>query len=82
MNYFLYGHKNQIRTFCIIADGFEIFVASVLFRKILFKVLLASMKTLTNSRDFTGGRPPYTPTRLAATQKGIVILNSSFEKAA
>ncbi len=43
------------------------FFASLLVRKVLFKVLLASMKTLTNSRYFTGSR--------------IVDLNSSFEKA-
>ncbi len=65
--------KVLIRAFCIIADGFEIFVASVLFRKILFKALLDSMKTLTNSGDFAGSRiriypPPHSPTRLVATQ--------------
>jgi hypothetical protein len=32
------------------------FFASLLLRKILYKLLLASMKTLTNSGDFIGSR--------------------------
>ncbi len=51
-----------------------------LFRKILFKFLLASMKTLTYSGDFTGSQikisPPFPPppqTRLAAMQRELRI---------
>jgi hypothetical protein len=39
------------------------FFASSMYRKVLFKFLLASMKTLTNYENITGS-----PTRLAATQ--------------
>ncbi len=43
MNKFSEDLKNQISTFCISTDVFTFF-ASLLFRKILLKVLLASMK--------------------------------------
>ncbi len=36
VNNFVEGLKNQISTFCISADGFKIFLASLLFRKIIF----------------------------------------------
>ncbi len=52
MNNFFGGLKNQISNFCIGADGF----ASSICRKVLFKFLLASMKTLTNYEYFTGSR--------------------------
>ncbi len=54
------------------------FFASSLSRKILFKFLLASIKTLTNSGYFTEScnripppPPPHPPTRLAATQREL-----------
>jgi hypothetical protein len=49
----------------------------LLFRKILFRVLLASMKTLKNSGDFTGSHirisllPFHPQTRLEATQRKL-----------
>jgi hypothetical protein len=61
-----------------------IFFSSLLFRKILVKVLLASMKTLTNSENFSGSRirifPHPPPNKTGGNSKGIVNLNSSFEK--
>jgi hypothetical protein len=48
-------------------------------RKILFKFLLASVKTLTNSGDFTGSR--IIISNSGSTSKGIGNLNSAFEKA-
>jgi len=52
------------------------FVASLLFRKLIFKALLVSMKTLTNSGDFTPeaaseSPPPHPPTRLVATNREL-----------
>jgi hypothetical protein len=59
-----------------------------LFIKILFRVLLlASMKTLTNSGDFTGSHirisllHSHPPNETGGNSKGIVNLNSSVEKA-
>ncbi len=53
--YFFEVLKNQSSTFCGCADGFK-FVLHLHCQKITFKFLLASMKTLTNSGDFTGSR--------------------------
>jgi hypothetical protein len=53
--YFFEGLKNQSSTFCRCADGFNLFCILIV-RKLLLKFLLASMKTLTNSGDFTGSR--------------------------
>ncbi len=55
MNNFFEGLKNQISTFCIGADDFNFF-ASSMYRKELFKFLLASVITLTNYEYFTGSR--------------------------
>ncbi len=66
MNNFFEGLKNQINIFCIGADGFEIFLPPPMSRKVLFKFLLACIKTLNNSRYFTGSRitnPPPPPPR-------------------
>jgi hypothetical protein len=51
--------------------------ASSMYRKVLFKFLLASIKTLTNSGYFTGSRIRISP--LSSNSKGIVSLNSAFE---
>jgi hypothetical protein len=50
---FFEGLKNQINTFCICADGL-LFFCFLVVKKILFKFLRASRKTLANSGDFTG----------------------------
>jgi hypothetical protein len=52
-------------------------------RKVLFKFLLASIKTITNYGYFTGSRiriPP-TPQRKWRQLKGIFSLNTAFENA-
>jgi hypothetical protein len=50
-------------------------------RKVLFKLLLASMKTLPNYGYFTASRirifPTHPPTRLAATQRDCGAFNVS-----
>jgi hypothetical protein len=79
MNNFFEGLKNQISTFCICTDGFLILFASSLLRKILLKFLLVSMKTLTNSGDFTGSRIRISNT--GSSSKRIGNLNSAFENA-
>jgi hypothetical protein len=72
MNNFVEGLKNQIS---IVADGFYIFLhASSMSRKVLLKLLLASLKIISNSRHFIGSCiriPPPPPTRLAATQREL-----------
>jgi hypothetical protein len=88
MNNFVEAFKNQISTFGISTNFLNSF-ASLLFRKILFKVLPDSMKILTNSGDFTGSLiripppppPPPPPNKNGGNSQGIVNLNSSFEKA-
>jgi hypothetical protein len=56
--FFLKGQCHEINN---LFEGLRFF-ASSLFRKILFKVLLASMKTLTNFRDFIESRIRILPT--------------------
>jgi hypothetical protein len=55
------------------------FFASKLFRKILLKFLLSSMKTLTNPGDFTGRRIKISNSGGTSERNGN--LNSAFEKA-
>ncbi len=53
-----------------------VFFASQLLRKILFKFLFASMKTVTNSGDFTGSRIRISD--YGGTSKKIGNLHSAF----
>jgi hypothetical protein len=86
MNNFFEGLKTQISTICICADGFYFF-ASKLLTQILFKFLLAYMKTLTNSGDFTGSRiriysfggTPIQPLKKPPANHLPVILKSNTE---
>jgi hypothetical protein len=50
---------------------------------LVFNILLASMKTLTNSGYITGSfiRIPPTPNETGGNSKGIVSLGSAFENA-
>jgi hypothetical protein len=72
MNNFFKGLKKQISTFCI---WFLIFC--ILIVKKILKFLLASMKTLTNSGDFTGSRIRISNS--GGTSKRIRNLNSALE---
>ncbi len=67
MNNFFEGLKNHI-SFCISANACKFFCILIV-KKTFFKFLLASMKTLPNSGDFTEGASEF-PT-LAAPRREL-----------